>query len=151
MCLMSYVNNKGADQPAHLRSLISAFVVRCLDSIISLDSIGEISRVELASVAAQAGLCLAWSEIPEDTFSHDKAEIQCCYRRRHVSLPRILGLSLLMLDVITLRNTQSYMIKTILEQSNLIELLFYLFSVLNEVSQVINSIIHNDRVSFKGR
>ena len=29
---------KGADQPAHPRSLISAFVVRCLDSIISLDS-----------------------------------------------------------------------------------------------------------------
>ena len=27
-------NNKGADQPAHPRSLISAFVVRCLDSII---------------------------------------------------------------------------------------------------------------------
>ena len=28
-----YANNKGADQPVHLRSLISAFVVRCLDSI----------------------------------------------------------------------------------------------------------------------
>ena len=25
MCLMSYANNKGADQPAHQRSLISAF------------------------------------------------------------------------------------------------------------------------------
>ena len=35
MCLMSYANNKGADQPAHLHSLISVFVVRCLDSIIS--------------------------------------------------------------------------------------------------------------------
>ena len=45
MYLMSYVNNKGADQPAHPRSLISAFVVRCLDSIISLDSIAEISRL----------------------------------------------------------------------------------------------------------
>ena len=44
-CLMSYVNNKGADQPAHQRSLISAFVVRCLDSIISLDSKAEISRL----------------------------------------------------------------------------------------------------------
>ena len=37
MCLMSYANNKGADQSAHPRSLISAFVVRCLDSIIPLD------------------------------------------------------------------------------------------------------------------
>ena len=33
MCLMSYANNKGANQPAHPRSLISAFVVRYLDSI----------------------------------------------------------------------------------------------------------------------
>ena len=45
MCLMSYANNKGADQPAHPRSLISASVVRCLDSIISLDSIADISRL----------------------------------------------------------------------------------------------------------
>ena len=29
---LSYVNNKVADQPAHPRSLISAFVVRGLDS-----------------------------------------------------------------------------------------------------------------------
>ena len=33
-CLVPYANNKGADQPAHLRSLISIFVVRCLDSIV---------------------------------------------------------------------------------------------------------------------
>ena len=45
ICLMSYANNKGADQPAHPRSLISAFVVRCLDSIISLDSVAEILRI----------------------------------------------------------------------------------------------------------
>ena len=45
MCLMSYANNKGADQTAHPLSLISAFIVRCLDSIISLDSIAEISRL----------------------------------------------------------------------------------------------------------
>ena len=41
-CLMSYANNKGAYQPAHSRSLINAFVFRCLDSI-SLNSIAEIS------------------------------------------------------------------------------------------------------------
>ena len=75
MCLMSYANNKAADQPAHPRSLISAFVVRGLDSIISLGSIAEISRLYLASVAAQAGLCLAWSETPEDTFSRGAAHI----------------------------------------------------------------------------
>ena len=32
-CLMPYVHNKGADQPAHPHSLISTFVVRCLDSM----------------------------------------------------------------------------------------------------------------------
>ena len=67
-CDMSYANKKGADQPGHPRSLISAFVVRCLDSIISLDSIAKISRLSLTSVAAQAGLCLARSETPEDRF-----------------------------------------------------------------------------------
>ena len=45
MCLMSYANNKGADQPAHSRSQISALIVRCLNSMISLDSIAEISRL----------------------------------------------------------------------------------------------------------
>ena len=74
MCLMSHANNKGVDQPAHPRSLITAFVVHCLDSI-SLDAIAEISRLYLASVAAQAGLCLAWSETPEDTFCRVVAQL----------------------------------------------------------------------------
>ena len=75
MCLVSYANNKGADQPAHPRSLISAFFVCCLDSIISLDSIAEISRLYLVSVAAQAGMCLTWSETPKDTFCHGVAHV----------------------------------------------------------------------------
>ena len=75
MCLMSYANNNGADQAAHPRSLISAFVVRCLDSVMSLDYIPEISRLLLAFVAAQAGLCLAWSETPEDTFCRVVAQM----------------------------------------------------------------------------
>ena len=53
---MPYANNKGADQPAHPRSLISAFVVHCLDSIILLVYISEISSLYLASVSVQAGL-----------------------------------------------------------------------------------------------
>ena len=68
MCLISYANNKGADQPVYPRNLISAFFVRCFDSIIYLDSIAEISRLYLDSVAAQADLYLARSETPEDTF-----------------------------------------------------------------------------------
>ena len=83
MCPMPYANNKGADQPAHPRSLISAFVVRCLDSVMSLVSVTKISSLMLASVAAQAGLSLTWLETPEDTFSHDEAHfiglfLVCC-------------------------------------------------------------------------
>ena len=44
-CLMPYANNKGADQPSHPSSLISTFVVRCLDIIMPLVSIPEISRL----------------------------------------------------------------------------------------------------------
>ena len=34
-CLRGFANNKGADQPAHSPSLISAFVIHLLESIIS--------------------------------------------------------------------------------------------------------------------
>ena len=70
---MPYANNKGADQPAHPRSLISAFVVRCLDSIIHLVSISEISSLYLAFVAEQTGLSLTWSK-NEDRFSRNVAQ-----------------------------------------------------------------------------
>ena len=53
-----------ADQPAHPRSLISAFVVHCLDSIISILAISKFSRLWLAFVAGQN---------PEDRFSRDGA------------------------------------------------------------------------------
>ena len=66
--ILPYVNNKGADQPAHPCSLISAFVADCLDSIISLVSISDISSLCLASVAAQAGLSLTWSHTPQTGF-----------------------------------------------------------------------------------
>ena len=58
--VLSYANNKGADQPAHPRSLISTFVVHCLHSIIPAVSISEISSFYLASVAVQAGLSFTW-------------------------------------------------------------------------------------------
>ena len=66
--VMPYANNKGADQPAHSRSLISAFVVRCLDSIIPQVFISKISRLYLASVAEQAGLSLNSSQTPKTGF-----------------------------------------------------------------------------------
>ena len=42
-CLWGFVNNKDADQPAHLRSLISAFVIGLLESTISRLATSEIS------------------------------------------------------------------------------------------------------------
>ena len=60
---------------AHPRSLISAFVVHCLDSVMSLVSVAEISSLMLSSVAEQAGLSLAWSETPEDTFCRVVAQL----------------------------------------------------------------------------
>ena len=42
--VLSYANNKAADQPAHPHSLISPFVVCSLDSIIPLVSMSEISN-----------------------------------------------------------------------------------------------------------
>ena len=42
-CLRGFANNKGADQPAHLGSLISVFVIRFLESIISILATSEVS------------------------------------------------------------------------------------------------------------
>ena len=70
----AYANNKGADQPAHPRSLISTIVVHCRDSVIPLVSISEMSSLYLAPVAAlQAGLSLLCSQTPFARFSRDEA------------------------------------------------------------------------------
>ena len=66
--VLPYANNKGADQPAHPRSLISAFVVPCLDSIIPPLAIAKISSLQLFCVAEQAGLSLIWSQTPKTGF-----------------------------------------------------------------------------------
>ena len=73
---MSYANNKGADQRAHPSSLISGFLVRCLDSVMSAVSVTKVSSPMLASVAEQASLSLTSSEPSEDTFSHGEAQIE---------------------------------------------------------------------------
>ena len=54
--VLPYANNKGADQPAHPRSLISAFVVRCLDSMIPVLAISKKFKTLAASEAEQPGL-----------------------------------------------------------------------------------------------
>ena len=73
---MAYANNKGADQPVHLHSLISAFVVCCQDSIIPILAKSKTLGLKLAFVAEQVGLSLIWSQTPEDRFSHDEAHFK---------------------------------------------------------------------------
>ena len=64
-----FANNKGADQPAHPRSLISAFVIRLLESTISRLDTSEISIFQLVSAAEETGLSFALSETPKTGFS----------------------------------------------------------------------------------
>ena len=45
ICLRGFANNKGADHPAHLHRLISAFVIRFFESVISKLATSEISIV----------------------------------------------------------------------------------------------------------
>ena len=68
--LRGFANNKGADQPAHPRRLISAFVIRCLESIISKLAIGESSILKLVSVAEESGV-----GNPEDRLSRVAAQL----------------------------------------------------------------------------
>ena len=74
-CLRRFANNKGADQPAHPRRLISAFVIRFLESTISKLATSEISIFQLVPEAEETGLSLALSQTPEDRFSRDEAQI----------------------------------------------------------------------------
>ena len=63
-----FANNKGADQPAHPRSMISTFVICLLKSIISRLATSEISLLYLVSVAEETSLSLALLETPKTGF-----------------------------------------------------------------------------------
>ena len=71
-------SNKGPDQPAHPRSLISNFVVCFLRRIIPrLASCKIISNFYLACLAEGTGLRLAFVGNPEDRFSRIVACVAC--------------------------------------------------------------------------
>ena len=67
-CLRRFANNKGADQPAHPCSLISAIVFRVLKSIICELATDEMSIFYLVSVAEETCLKLALSDTPMTGF-----------------------------------------------------------------------------------
>ena len=54
--VLLHANNKGADQPGHPHSLIIAFDIHSLESIIAKLAAFKISRFYLVSVAEQSGL-----------------------------------------------------------------------------------------------
>ena len=64
-CLLGFANNKGQSS---LRSLICAFVIRLLKSIISRLATSEISLLYLVSVVEETGLSLALLETPKTGF-----------------------------------------------------------------------------------
>ena len=66
----------------HIRTTKAQISLRihCLDSVMCLVSVTKISSLLLASVAEQASLSLTWSGTPEDTFTHDEAQLK---RRRN--------------------------------------------------------------------
>ena len=65
-----YANNKSTDdEPAHLCSLISAFVDRCLESINSKVAVYTKPSLLEAGETEQAVLNLTWSRTLEDRFS----------------------------------------------------------------------------------
>ena len=59
---MPYANNKDADQPAHPHSLISVFVIRCLDGIIPLVSY-LVSNPEDRFTPDVAQMCICSSQV----------------------------------------------------------------------------------------
>ena len=63
--LRGFANNTGSDQPAHPRSLISAFVIHLMESIICILATGEIAIFQLFSVAEETGLKLTLSKTPK--------------------------------------------------------------------------------------
>ena len=84
---MPYANNEGADQLAHPRSLISTFVVRCLDRKMPLLAISKNVRLWLASEDEQAGLSLNWSQTPKAGFLVPRLVWSCIVFKTRMKMP----------------------------------------------------------------
>ena len=70
---LPYANNKSRDQPVHLRSLISAFVVSCLDNTTTFYSRNFKTLASLCSWAGRFESNLVAN--PKDRFCRDEAHI----------------------------------------------------------------------------
>ena len=83
-CHRRFANNTRADQPAHPHSLISTFVIRLFESIISRLASSEISIFWLVSVAEETGLSLALSETPKTGFLSPRPILSLFSKKRVV-------------------------------------------------------------------
>ena len=83
ICLPRFANNKCADQPAHLRSLASTFVIHLLEYFISKLATSEISAFYLVSVADETGLSLTFLETLKTGFVRPRP---ICYAQAGLSL-----------------------------------------------------------------
>ena len=72
-----FANIKGSGQPAHPRSLISAFVIRLLESIISRLATFEISIFKLASVTEQTVLISLCRKPRRQVYIAQIESVQC--------------------------------------------------------------------------
>ena len=63
-----HANNKGTDQPARPRSLISAFIVRYLDAQFVVLATYKVSRSQTVYVAEQNDVKIAWSQATKASF-----------------------------------------------------------------------------------
>ena len=68
------MNNKGEDQLANPCNLISAFIIRYLESKVDKLAPYNISFFQLVSVAEETGLKLALSDTPRTSFLGDEAK-----------------------------------------------------------------------------
>ena len=78
-CLQLFANNTGADQPAHPRSLISAFVIRFLLSIISRLDTSKILKFLDSLCSGGDWFEPRFLKNPEDRFCHVKAHMVLDY------------------------------------------------------------------------
>ena len=83
ICHQGFANNEGADQPAHPHRLISAFVIRFLESIISRLATREISIFWLVSVVEETGLSFGLSETPKTAFVASRPKCVLLSHLRH--------------------------------------------------------------------
>ena len=92
-----FENHKGADQPAHPRILISAFIIRLLESIISKLATSKFSIFQLVSVAEVTGLSLAMAETLKTGFVATRPNYNCILELSCVPLKSNTNLSYVLL------------------------------------------------------